>query len=46
LVELVEEAAASISPKVASAMVARIGWNGQATAAAIQPPEGERRGGR
>jgi hypothetical protein len=46
LVELVEGAAASILPKVASALVAGIGRNGQATAAAIQSPEGERRGGR
>jgi hypothetical protein len=46
LVELEEEAAVSISPEVASAMVAGIGRNGQATAAAIQSPEGVRRGGR
>jgi hypothetical protein len=32
--------------KVASAGVVGIGRNGQATAAAIQSPEGERRGGR
>jgi hypothetical protein len=46
LVDLVEGAAASISPKVASALVAGIDRNGQATATAIQSPEGERRGGR
>jgi hypothetical protein len=46
LVDLVEGAAASISPKVASALVAGIGRNGQTIAAVIQSLEGERRGGR
>jgi hypothetical protein len=45
-VKVEEGAGASISPKVASAMVAGIDRNGQAMAAAIQSPEGERRGGR
>jgi hypothetical protein len=36
LVELVEEAAASVSPMVAMAMVAGDGRNGRATAEAIQ----------
>jgi hypothetical protein len=44
-VEEEEGAGVSILPKVASAMVAGIGRNGQATATAIQSPEVVRRGG-
>jgi hypothetical protein len=40
VVGLVEGAVASISPKVATAMVAGVGRNGQATAAAIQIARG------
>jgi hypothetical protein len=36
LVELVEEAAASVPPMVATAMVAGVGRNGRAAAGAIQ----------
>jgi hypothetical protein len=36
LVELVEEAVASVSPMVATAMVAGVGRNGRATAEAIR----------
>jgi ribosomal protein S9 len=36
LVDLVEEAAASVSPLVLMAMVAGGGWNGRATAKATQ----------
>jgi hypothetical protein len=35
-VEIEEDAGVSVSPKVATAMVARVGRNGQAMAAAIQ----------
>jgi hypothetical protein len=40
LVEFEEDAGVSVSPKVATAMVAGVGRNGQATAAAIQIARG------
>jgi hypothetical protein len=40
LVEIKEDAGASVSPNVAAAMVARVGRNGVATAAAIQIASG------
>jgi hypothetical protein len=40
LEEIEEDAGASVSPKVATAMVAGVGRNGQATAAAIQIARG------
>jgi hypothetical protein len=41
-VEEEEGAEGSVSPLVATAMVAGVGRSGQATAAAIQSPEGRR----
>jgi hypothetical protein len=43
LVEIKEDAGASVSPKVAAAMVAGVGRNGLATAAAIQIARGSSR---
>jgi hypothetical protein len=40
LVESVEDAGASVSPKVATAELTGVGRNGQATAAAIQIARG------